>query len=121
MLLLCKNESFIHTFLEEIHILCRGALLLLCCSPSSVKVIVVVPQVVIVAPQVVEMHKAVLPPSLLAVPAGLPLSVARPSSWWRRCGLWSEDDFSNHSGIHRGPDAMPVFHGETGACVVTAN
>lgn len=116
MVLLWKTESFIHTFLEEIHILYRHVLVLLCCSSIS-KMEVVVEQV-IVKPKVV---KKLMPPSWFAVPAGLPLSVAPPSPWWRRCGLWSEDDSSNHGGIHRGPDAMPVLHGETRACEVTAN
>lgn len=118
MFFLWKTESFIHTFLEEIHILYRRALVLLCCSSISVKVVV---KQVFIVPQVVKIHKAALPPSLFAVPAGLPLSAAPPSPWWRRCGLWSEDDSSNHGGIHRGPDAMPVLHGETRACEVTAN
>lgn len=112
-------ESCPHTFLEEINVLHRRALLLLLCrSPISVNVII---KQVIIAPQVIKIHKAALPPSLFAAPAVLPLSVAPSSPWWSRCGLWSEGDSSNHGGIHRGTDAMPVFHGETRAYGVTAD
>lgn len=113
-------DSFIHTFLEEIHALRRRALVLLClvcCSPISEKIII---KQVIIAPQVVKIHKATLPPSLFAFLAGLLLSATPPSSWWRRGGLWSEEDSPNHGSINRGPDAVPVLHGEARACVATA-
>lgn len=116
-----KMQLFIHTFHEEIHILYRRALLLLlllCCSPLSV--IVTVKKIIIV-PQVVKIHEAALPPSLFVFPAGPPPVVAPLSRWWRRCGLWTEEDPSNHGGIHRGPDATPVSTGVTRASVVTGD
>lgn len=104
-------ELFIHTFHEEIHILDRCALVLLhCCPPSEIII-----RPVIVVPQIVKIHKAALPPSLCTSPAGLPPTVAPPSCWWRRCRLWTEEDPSDHGGIHRSPDAPPVLTGLTRA------
>lgn len=104
-------ELFIHTFHEEIHILDRCALVLLhCCPPSEIII-----RPVIVVPQIVKIHKAALPPSLCTSPAGLPPTVAPPSFWWRRCRLWTEEDPSDHGGIHRSPDAPPVLTGLTRA------
>lgn len=104
----------IHTFLEKIHILNRGAFVLLC--GAHIHHIAVVDEVkpIIITPQIIK-HVATLPSSIPTLLAGPPPPTAPPPCWQRRGwrGPGTEVDSSYHGRIYRGPDALPVPIGET--------
>lgn len=104
-----------HTFLEEIHILNRGAFFLLCGDLLSGLAVVVVKKI---PPQILPKRVASIPCSstLLALPPP-----TLPPRGWRRCRFGVVVDSSHNGSIQRGCYAQPVPPSETRACRARAD
>lgn len=73
----------IHTSLEEIHILNRGAFVLLCGALINDVAVVTVVKPIIITPQIIKQHMTTLP-SLSTLLAGPPPPAAPPPRGRRR-------------------------------------